>query len=217
MVVACDSCWSSARANGLNLVEPNEDFSTVVTCKDTTARLEKTSCRTGVKKRISCYGRRQITAWKRGRWTCLSGKTGKTRFVVQGAKVAVMMQQRKLPEVKQSNIRTMDWYTDQLQPTGRAWCLPWYLTHHGAMRQNTTRKTTETQRSKGTHNHFGKPRFNLTSFHIYIISWQSTIIRRVCRNTLQAETCAMSSAVEEGLGFRAILTDIHRSLESVHH
>ena len=50
MVVAYDSCWSSARANGLNLVEPNEDFSTVVTCKDTTARLEKTSCRTGVKK-----------------------------------------------------------------------------------------------------------------------------------------------------------------------
>ena len=64
-------------------------------------------------------------------------------------------------------------YTDQLQPTGRAWCLPWYLTHHGAMRQNTARKTTETQRSKGTHNHFGKPRFNFrenkkTSFHIYI-------------------------------------------------
>ena len=63
-----------------------------------------------MKKRISCYGRRQITTWKRGRWTCLGGKTGKTRFVVQGAKIAVMMQQRKLPEVKQSNIRTMDWY-----------------------------------------------------------------------------------------------------------
>ena len=41
----------------------------------------------------------------------------------------------------------------------------------------------------------------------HIISWSSTIIRRVCRSTMQAETYSMSNMIEEGDKFRAGLTD----------
>ncbi len=41
----------------------------------------------------------------------------------------------------------------------------------------------------------------------HLISWSSTIIRRVCRSTMQAETYSMSNMVEEGDKFRAGLAD----------
>jgi hypothetical protein len=41
----------------------------------------------------------------------------------------------------------------------------------------------------------------------HLISWSSTIIRRVCRSTMQAETYSMSNMIEEGDKFRAGLVD----------
>ena len=41
----------------------------------------------------------------------------------------------------------------------------------------------------------------------HLMSWSSTLIRRVCRSTMQAETYSMSHMVEEGDRFRAGLTD----------
>ena len=51
--------------------------------------------------------------------------------------------------------------------------------------------------------------------HFHVLSWQSKIVRRVCRNTLQAETYGLSLAVEEGLRLRTIMAEIHGHLAKV--
>ena len=40
----------------------------------------------------------------------------------------------------------------------------------------------------------------------YPIAWQSTIVKRVCRSKLQAESYGMTAAVEEGMRLRAMIT-----------
>ena len=44
---------------------------------------------------------------------------------------------------------------------------------------------------------------------VHLIGYSSTIIGRVCRCTLQAETYAPSDGVEESMRFRAALADAH--------
>ena len=44
---------------------------------------------------------------------------------------------------------------------------------------------------------------------MYLIGYSSTIIGRVCRSTLQAETYALSDGVEESMRLRAALADAH--------
>ena len=47
----------------------------------------------------------------------------------------------------------------------------------------------------------------------YPIAWQSTIVKRVCRSTLQAESYGMTAAVEEGMRLRAMLVDARGLLD----
>ena len=44
-------------------------------------------------------------------------------------------------------------------------------------------------------------------FKYHIIGWSSTLVRRVCRSTMQAETYSMSDKIEESDRFRAGLCD----------
>ena len=44
---------------------------------------------------------------------------------------------------------------------------------------------------------------------VHLIGFSSTIIGRVCRSTLQAETYALSDGVEESMRLRAALADAH--------
>ena len=44
---------------------------------------------------------------------------------------------------------------------------------------------------------------------VHLIGYSSTIIGRVCRSTLQAETYALSDGVEESMRLRAALADAH--------
>ena len=44
---------------------------------------------------------------------------------------------------------------------------------------------------------------------VHLIGYLSTIIGRVCRSTLQAETYALSAGVEESMRLRAALADAH--------
>ena len=44
---------------------------------------------------------------------------------------------------------------------------------------------------------------------VHLIGYSSTIIGRVCRSTLQAETYALSNGVEESMRLRAALADAH--------
>ena len=44
---------------------------------------------------------------------------------------------------------------------------------------------------------------------VHLIGYSSTIISRVCRSTLQAETYALSDGVEESMRLRAALADAH--------
>ena len=47
------------------------------------------------------------------------------------------------------------------------------------------------------------------SMGVHLIGHSSTIIGRVCRSTLQAETYALSDGVEESMRLRAALADAH--------
>ena len=47
----------------------------------------------------------------------------------------------------------------------------------------------------------------------YPIAWQSTMVKRVCRSTLQAESYGMTAAVEEGMRLRAMLVDARGLLD----
>jgi len=53
-------------------------------------------------------------------------------------------------------------------------------------------------------------------FGYHIIGWSSTIVRRVCRSTMQAETYAMSNTVEEADRFRAGLCDALFNIDPIH-
>ena len=44
---------------------------------------------------------------------------------------------------------------------------------------------------------------------VHLIGYSSTIIGRVCRSILQAETYALSDGVEESMRLRAALADAH--------
>ena len=46
-------------------------------------------------------------------------------------------------------------------------------------------------------------------YGVHLIGYSSTIIGRVCRSTLQAETYALSDGVEESMRLRAALADAH--------
>ena len=57
---------------------------------------------------------------------------------------------------------------------------------------------------------------NAEKMLIHPLSWSSTSIRRVCRNTLMSEAYALSNAVEHGLRTRAIIVDMRGRLKIRH-
>ena len=55
----------------------------------------------------------------------------------------------------------------------------------------------------------GPDSFDKNGMGVHMIGHSSTIIGRVCRSTLQAETYALSDGVEESMRLRAALADAH--------
>ena len=55
----------------------------------------------------------------------------------------------------------------------------------------------------------GPGSFDKNGMGVHLIGYSSTIIGRVCRSTLQAETYALSDGVEESMRLRAALADAH--------
>ena len=55
----------------------------------------------------------------------------------------------------------------------------------------------------------GPDSFDDNGMGVHVIGYSSTIIGRVCRSTLQAETYALSDGVEESMRLRAALADAH--------
>ena len=55
----------------------------------------------------------------------------------------------------------------------------------------------------------GRDSFDKNGMGVHLIGYSSTIIGRVCRSTLQAETYALSDRVEESMRLRAALADAH--------
>ena len=55
----------------------------------------------------------------------------------------------------------------------------------------------------------GPDSFDKNGVEVHLIGYSSTIIGRVCRSTLQAETYALSDGVEESMRLRAALADGH--------
>ena len=53
----------------------------------------------------------------------------------------------------------------------------------------------------------GPDSFDKNGMGVHLIGYSSTIIGRVCRSTLQAETYALSDGVEESMRLRAALAD----------
>ena len=54
---------------------------------------------------------------------------------------------------------------------------------------------------------------NLQVATIHPISWSSTVIKRVCRSTLQAETMSLTKGIEAGLRLRAAIVDMKGKLD----
>ena len=52
-----------------------------------------------------------------------------------------------------------------------------------------------------------------SAFHV--LSRQSTIIRRICRNTLQAEPYGVNFAIQEGIRLGAVLAEVHGEVPSL--
>ena len=83
-------------------------------------------------------------------------------------------------------------------------------------RRKDKERTQEVQEPKSKDDHFGQSRLlgeRRSASHV--LSWQSTIIRRICRNTLQAETYGVNFAIEEGIRMRAILAEVHGKLPNL--
>ena len=55
----------------------------------------------------------------------------------------------------------------------------------------------------------GLDSFDKNGMEVHLIGYSSTIIGRVCRSSLQAETYALSDGVEESMRLRAALADAH--------
>ena len=55
----------------------------------------------------------------------------------------------------------------------------------------------------------GPDSFDKNGMGVHLIGYSSTIIGRVCRSTLQAETYALSDGVEESMRLRPALADAH--------
>ena len=54
---------------------------------------------------------------------------------------------------------------------------------------------------------------NLQVATIHPISWSSTVIKRVCRSTLQAETMSLTKGIEAGMRLRAAIVDMRGQLD----
>ena len=75
-------------------------------------------------------------------------------------------------------------------------------------------RDTETGRSQQGHVIvLGPPNVaNAEKANVHFISWSSTVIKRVCRSTLQAETFAMIRGTEAGARIRAGIVDMRGKL-----
>ena len=199
-------------------VKQAEDYTITVTCKDTTERLEKISYRNGIKKDspVTEGERSQLRSVVGGlAWVArqarpdLSYKVSKLQSRCNCATIKDLIYANEaVQEAKDHSEKGLIYKPDAID-----WDTAILVTVSDASWSN------ETDHSRGKVKKFRSQRARMTllaqpdfwknqgsSFHV--ISWQSTIVKRVCRNTLQAETYAMTSAVEEGMRIRAIIADI---------
>ena len=77
------------------------------------------------------------------------------------------------------------------------------------------KKSLEPHRSQGARMVFlaSKEIWDGDSGHIHPISYSSTIVRRVCRSTIQAEAYTLQAGVEEGDRIRAAIADLYGVLD----
>ena len=214
----------SFRFCGREIVQ-DEDYSIKATCKDTTEKLEKIKYRTQVKKETLANDGEKAQlrsvvgslAWiARQARPDLSYKVSKLQSRCNRATMKdLVYANQAVDEAKEHSNNGITFKSDAID-----WKTCIIVTVSDASWSNEEElskkelKKYKSQRARMTI--LANPDFlekKGSAFHV--LSWQSTIIRRVCRNTLQAETYGVSFAIEEGIRVRGVLAEVHGKLPSL--
>ena len=163
--------------------------------------------------RLFCKWRRESTTEKCCRKSSMDCQTGKTRPFLQSVELGICQSSRwRSQGTFQPRNYLQKW---------RYWLEDLCHCHSiGRIKEQRRRKdkerTQEVQEPESKHGHLANPDFldkEGSTFHV--LSWQSTIIRRICRNTLQAETYGVNFASGEGIRMRAVLAEVHDKLPNL--
>ena len=202
-----------------------EDFTITATCKDTTEKLEKIKYRTQVKKDspVNEGEKAQLRsvvgslAWiARQARPDLSYKASKLQSKCNRATVKdLVYANQAIDEAREHSNQGIIYKSDAIN-----WKNCSIVTVSDASWSNedeqVKKKVQKYRSQRARMTILVNPDFlkkEESAFHV--ISWQSTIIRRICRNTLQAETYGVNFAIEEGMRLRALIAETHGELQSL--
>ena len=200
-------------------VSQDEEGNITVTCKATAEKIEPIQYRTGVKKTESCNDQEKAQlrsvvgslAWvARQSRPDLSYRVSKLQSVTSKATIKdLVLANKTVEEAKEYSshglyfrAKAFDWNSAILVTVSDA---SW------ANEKEMVRGEMESFRSQRARMTLlvDSQFLNSDEEHpetcFYPIGWTSTVIRRVCRSTLQAESYAMSSATEDGMRIRATI------------
>jgi ribosomal protein L24 len=202
-----------------------EDFAITATCKDTTEKLEKIKYRTQVKK---------DSPVNEGEKAQLRSVVGSLAWIARQARPDLSYKVSKLQsKCNRATIKDLI-YANQAIDEAREHSNQGIIYKSDAINLKNCSIVTvsdaswsnEDEQVKKKVQKYRSQRARMTilvnpdflkkeesAFHV--ISWQSTIIRRICRNTLQAETYGVNFAIEEGMRLRALIAETHGELQSL--
>ena len=190
----------------------HSDFSVSVKCKDTTEKIEPV--------RYDPKGRKQTDLARDHEITQLRSVVGSLAWVARQCRPQLSYGVNKLQSV--CGTATLDdlRFANKLLQEAVESSDDGLFFKSGLFTWNKMEMLTITDASFGNESNFrsqkgrmtfltGPDSFDKKGMGVHLIGYSSTIIGRVCRSTLQAETYALSDGVEESMRLRAALADAH--------
>ena len=187
-------------------------FSVSVKCKDTTEKIEPVRYDPKVRKQTDLARDHEIAQ--------LRSVVGSLGWVARQCRPQLLYGVNKLQSV--CGTATLDdlRFANKLLQEAKESSDDGLFFKNGLFTWNNMEMLTITDASFGNESNFcsqkgrmniltGPDSFGKNGMEVHLIGYSSTIIRRVCRSTLQAETCALSDGVEESMRLRAALADAH--------